>query len=327
MSPTNREVLITTPWVPAEWIAAHGLVPRGLFAASQPHEAALAAGICPYAQSTGSMAHTLPDAAIVFTTTCDQLRRSFDLQSSAEPAKSFLLNVPAIPQSSTGRKMFRAELERLGRFLITMGGTTPTATALTARLRDYDQKRRQLCEAAREMNAREYAAVVANFHWTGEIVLPLSPKPKPPNAIPIAIVGGPLDGSHGDILGWIEKAGGHVVLNATETGERSLLPRLSAEGWETGPLGALVSAYLDHYVDVFQRPNTWLYNWLRQQLRERLVRGIVLWHFSSCDLWQAQAQSLKESFGLPLLTLEADGDPGCAAREAGRLQAFLEMLR
>ena len=35
------------------------------------------------------------------------------------------------------------------------------------------------------------------------------------------------------------------------------------------------------------------------------MRGIVLWHFTGCDLWRAEAQTLREAFGLPVLLLEA----------------------
>jgi hypothetical protein len=57
------------------------------------------------------------------------------------------------------------------------------------------------------------------------------------------------------------------------------------------------------------------------------VRGIVLWHFTGCDLWRAEAQTFRETFGLPVLLLEASGEPGAAPREINRLQAFVETLR
>jgi hypothetical protein len=53
----------------------------------------------------------------------------------------------------------------------------------------------------------------------------------------------------------------------------------------------------------------------------------VFWHFTGCDLWRAEAQTLRESFGLLVLLLEASAEPGLAPRERTRLQAFVEMLR
>jgi len=131
-----------------------------------------------------------------------------------------------------------------------------------------------------------------------------------------------------------------VVLNATDSGERGLLPTAGGEMGAPGAARALTSSlmqsspaellarrYLDGCVDVFQRPNTRLYSWLRERLAARKVRGIMLWHFVGCDLWRAEAQSLREAFGLPLLLLEADEAHGNAPRQTGRIEAFLEALR
>jgi len=79
-------------------------------------------------------------------------------------------------------------------------------------------------------------------------------------------------------------------------------------------------------VDVFQRPNTRFYAWLKPRLLDRHVRGIVLWHFTGCDLWRAEWQTLREVSGLPVLLLEADEAAGVSPRDANRLQAFVEML-
>jgi hypothetical protein len=94
------------------------------------------------------------------------------------------------------------------------------------------------------------------------------------------------------------------------------------------PLNAfdlLARGYLTNCVDVFQRPNTRLYDWLRERLTVRQARGIVLWHYVGCDLWRAEAQPMREAFGLPVLLLDAD--EAAPNRNTGRLEAFLESLR
>jgi hypothetical protein len=128
----------------------------------------------------------------------------------------------------------------------------------------------------------------------------------------------------------IEAAGGRVVLDASENGERGLSPAFELENHgdegvaATGnPFDALVAGYFENIVDVFQRPNARLYSWLKPRLLSRRVRGIVLWHFTGCDLWRAEAQTLRETFGLPVLLLEA----GVTPRDANRLQAFVETLK
>ena len=119
------------------------------------------------------------------------------------------------------------------------------------------------------------------------------------------------------------------MLNATEAGERSV--------WNTHPPGsgfpdanalldALAQEYLDHCVDVFQRPNTSLYEWLTRHLQIRKPRAIILWHYTGCDLWSAEAHTLRETLGLPVLLLEADHAASLTLRDRSRLEAFVESL-
>jgi hypothetical protein len=129
------------------------------------------------------------------------------------------------------------------------------------------------------------------------------------------------------LLDALEKAGGHIVLNATEAGERSLWP---APPLDQAPPAAeakalLARVWLANCVDVFQRPNTRLYDWLRVRLAARQARGIVLWHYVGCDLWRAEAQPLRAAFGLPVLLLDAD--EAAPQRNTSRLEAYLESLR
>jgi hypothetical protein len=53
----------------------------------------------------------------------------------------------------------------------------------------------------------------------------------------------------------------------------------------------------------------------------------VLWVHTGCDLWRAEAQTLRETFRLPVLLLEADEMSGGSPREANRIQAFVETFK
>ena len=130
-----------------------------------------------------------------------------------------------------------------------------------------------------------------------------------------------------DVLEMVESGGGRIVLNGTEPGERTLLPAFPEEGLEEDPLSVLCGHYCSHIIDVYQRPNHRLYSWLRSHLSDRQARGLILWHHYGCDLWRAEAGSLREAFGLPLLAMEATEGRRCQPRDANRVQAFLEMLR
>ena len=95
-------------------------------------------------------------------------------------------------------------------------------------------------------------------------------------------------------------------------GERSLLPAFPQNQLQTDPLGTLIDAYFNKMPDVFHRPNTRLYDWLRPRLLERRIRGLILWRYPWCDLWHAELAPLREAFGLPVLDLDAGDTPQLA---------------
>jgi len=348
------EVFCTSPWVPPEWIKAHGLEPRGVWLAPDfaGEPLPLAAGVCAFANAVVRLAERQSQSAVIFTTHCDQLRRGFDAVAETAPSRLFLFNLPATWQTPVAERIFCDELRRLGQFLIGLGGHAPATGDLVELMTQYSRARRRLLAAARWCPARAFAEAVARFHFDGSVRLPPKPEAESDsNSIPLALIGGPLPQSQMPLLDALEKAGGRVVLNATEAGERSLRHPLpenwrrfslspsegeragvrgllwpSGSGAQPASLPALLArSCLANCVDVFQRPNTRLYDWLRARLTAREARGIVLWHYVGCDLWRAEAQPLRAAFGLPVLLLDAD--EAAPRRNTGRLEAFLESLR
>ena len=327
------QVFYTSPWVPPEWIKAHGLEPRGIWHSSDFFPLPLAAGVCAFAEAVVRLAETQSDSAMIFSTHCDQLRRGFDVVAGAVPGRIFLFNLPATWQTGIAERIVASELERLGRFLVALGGQPPSAEGLMETIVPYRRSRGRLLEAATHYPAREYGQAIARFYWDGSVNLREDARVPDTDGIPLAVVGGPLPVSQGQVLDALERDGGRVVLNATEAGERSLGRSFSPEqatvaaGALPDLLRLLTRSFLDNCVDVFQRPNTRLYDWLGERLASRKVRGIVLWHYVGCDLWRAEAQPLREAFGLPVLLLNADEAAGNSLRQSGRIQAFLEALR
>lgn len=323
------KVFYSSPWVPAEWIEAHGLQPCGVWFAEDLGRGALplSAGVCAFSEAVLRFAETHHDSAVIFTTACDQMRRSFDTFAGSQPAHAFLFNLPATWQSPVALRIFRTEVERLGRFLQAHGGHAPTAKNLAQIIERRSQARKHLLEMTPRCSARQYAEAMARFHWDGSVSVPDHPTPPAAGSIPLAIVGGPLTASQWSLLQTIEAAGARIVLNATESGERSLLPAFRLENVSDDPIGVVARGYFENCVDVFQRPNTRLYSWLGERLTARSVRGLVLWVHTGCDLWRAEAQTLRETFRLPVLLLEADAVPGGSPREAGRIQAFVETFK
>jgi hypothetical protein len=321
------DVFLTSPWIPPEWIRAHGLQPHGIWSAEhfQPGTWPLSGGVCPFAETVVRFAEARTDSAVIFSTACDQLRRGFDAAMLHGQRHRFLFNVPATWQTTAAKEIFRSELERLGQFLLTIGGHAPTPELLRQEMVQSGGRRKRLLESAPASSSRGFAEAVARFHWDG--TFSPSPPVAPANQIPLALVGGPFLASHWKLLDEIEAAGGRVALNATESGERSLCPAFELDAATGTPFDMLVHGCCDNVVDVFQRPNTRLYSWLKPRLASRHARGIVLWHFTGCDLWRAEARTLRETFGLPVLLLEAGGEPGTTPRDVNRIEAFVETLK
>ena len=330
------ELFHASPWVPVEWIKAHGVAPRGLWYADGLNlgPTRSSAGTCAFAQAVVRFAETHPERAVLLTTHCDQLRRGFDTFAGSLPGRAFLFNLPATWQSSVAEHLYDCELERLSRFLLALGGRLPTPEALGQTIDAYARARKTLLAQAEVCSARGYAEAIARFHWDGPPAAMAEECAATGSAIPLALLGGPLPRAQWPLIEVIERNGARVALNGTEAGERSLWTSPPSEVQVTPGLASVSSmrlwlarSYVRNCVDVFQRPNNRLYAWLKERLAERAVRGIVLWHYVGCDLWRAEAQSLREAFGLPLLLLDAGDAPPASARDNGRVEAFVESLR
>ncbi len=100
-------------------------------------------------------------AALVLTTTCDQMRYAAAAVEAAERIPIFLMHVPRTWQPPAARGLYGEELRRLGRFLVRCGGEPPTPETLRQVMVRYDEARAELRRRRAEMSAREFAAAVA----------------------------------------------------------------------------------------------------------------------------------------------------------------------
>ena len=217
----------------------------------------------------------------------------------------------------------------MSQWLVALGGSVPDRLELLRVISEYREGRLRLLKAGESCSARQYAEAIAQFHRDGSVQLPNEPAPPPQASIPIALVGAHLPVDQRDLLDSIERCGGRIVLNATTPGERDL-----AEAMETrvspdlldDPAEVLTRRYFRDSIDAFHRPNSRLYLWLKERLLARRAKGIMLWSYVNCDLWRAEAQTMREVFGLPVCLLEEDGMGSCSPRNLTRIQAFLELL-
>jgi len=304
-----EQVIYTCPFVPAEWIAAHGLRPARII----PHSARMHAaippieGLCPFAQAFAN--HVITDTesqGAIFTTACDQMRRVNDFVVGRAPAKTFLLNLPKTWRNAECIQLYIDELHRLGRWLCTIGGRAPSADTLTATMVDFDEHRQALRAAG--CNTRPSCSCHDGF-------------------VKLALIGGPLLADEMQIFDLIARHGGRIMLDATETGELARPARLDPAGLRGDPLRELARCYFESIPAVWKRPNTALFDWLACRAAERQVQGIICHRLVWCDLWHAEVHRLRDALQLPLLDLDVSGDGPAAERTAGRIQAFLETLR
>ena len=300
-------IVYSNPYVPAEWIAAHGLeplrlIPRRNGASGGP--IAPLQGTCPFMRLFVNAAAAAPDAAgIVLTTVCDQMRHAKDILDLRVKTPSFLLNVPPLWQTASAHALYLSELKRMGRFLESVGGRAPSPARLIEVMNEYDQLRAY----------RDPAPTTRR-----------PPEDRGPPTKHIALLGGPLTWDDQDLLGIVTDCGGTIVLDGTEGGERTQPARFDRRRLKDNPLEELASAYYS-FPDVFLRPNSELFKWLKHHVASRGVRGVILTRQIWCDKWHAEAHRLREWLDVPLLDLDLDGEP-CDARTQTRIQAFMESI-
>jgi benzoyl-CoA reductase/2-hydroxyglutaryl-CoA dehydratase subunit BcrC/BadD/HgdB len=323
----SRRIVYSCAFVPAEWIHAHGFAPsRVAPVAASTALTGQMPGACPYALAfANEAAMDSGTAAVIFTTACDQMRRVADLVTAKSNAPVFVMTLPHTWQTAEARELYLSELERLGRFMVALGGQSPGRKELAQTMLEHDEFRASVRSMRQRLSPKQYSQLIMRFHKDRSVDHP-PPSPEP-KGLSIALVGGPLMSGDLDIFDMIEAAGGRVALDGTETGERTLPAAFDRQQMQDDPLGALADCYFGHIQDAFRRPNDGFYEWLKQRMTEESVRGIILRRYIWCDIWHAEAERLKEQTGLPVLHLDVTDDGADSERTSYRLQSFMEMLK
>lgn len=328
-----KTIIYTCPYVPSEWIAAHGLRACRLLLDRTESDSALARteGVCPFVRSFigEAMNNTRADGVVV-TTVCDQMRRAFDILVRKCELPAFLMNVPSTWDSLESQKLYIDELKRLSRFLTELGGKLPSNDILEKIMFEYDSARKSILAAREYLSARRYAEAIAGLGLDGpdKTLNSVTAAEPPTDGVRLSIIGGPLMEQDFALFDMIEQSGGRIVLDATETGERGMCASFDRRRLRDDPLMELADAYFGGILDASRRPNSELYEWLSGELTSRQVQGIIFRRYVWCDLWHAEVQRLKDFTDLPVLDIDTGGDNDNERhRTANRIRAFLEMLQ
>jgi benzoyl-CoA reductase/2-hydroxyglutaryl-CoA dehydratase subunit BcrC/BadD/HgdB len=323
-----KRVVYTCPFIPAEWVRAHGIRPSRIMPGPIPGSTGSRSGVCPYAWAFLQAALTDESAdAVLSTTRCDQMRRLAEIAARDADVPVFLMNVPATWQTAAARALYRAEIERLGRFLVRLGGSRPSDTDLANVIGEYEARREALRSARAGLAPAAFWQALADLACDGECDLRPAEAPAPEGGVRLALVGGPMMRHERQLFDLIERAGGRVVLDATVSGELGLPAPIDDALLAADPLEALVDAYFGGLADASRRPNDALYRRLAECIVERGVQGIIFRHYTWCDTWHAEAQRMKEWATVPLVVTVAAAEEQLDRHAASRIEAFIEMLR
>lgn len=328
-----KTIIYTCPYVPAEWIAAHGLHASRLLLDSVDSASMFVRteGVCPFVRSfISEVMKNTQAAGVIVTTVCDQMRRAFDILVRKCDLPAFLMNVPNTWQTLASQKLYIDELKRLSRFLTRLGGKLPSNDTLASIMLEYETARASVLAAREYLSAGQHAKAIAAFGRDGpDKTLDCVTATEPAiGGVRLAIIGGPLMRQDFALFDLIEQSGGRIVLDATETGERGLCARFDRRRLRQNPLTELANAYFGGIQDASRRPNSELYKWFQRELASRKVQGIIFRRYLWCDIWHAELRRLKDWTDLPVLDIETASDNETNEyRTVNRIRAFLEMLQ
>jgi len=317
-----KRVAYASPFVPPEWIAAHGLEPIRIWPSTDT--GAARAGVCPYAWGwVQAVVQQSGWAGVVVTATCDQMRRSADALALASGHAVCLLHIPCRAESPSSADYFGTELQRLGRTLVDWGGQAPTQDRLRRIMETYNQRRNTLRALRGQVCASDFCRAAQGRQT---ITAPQQTVNRE-GACPLGLVGSPLTWDALSMLDAIEAAGARLVFDGTENGEGGLCAPFDRDRLDEAPFAELIQAYFNSILHIGRRPNTDFFTWLQRQLTEERIAGLIVHRHPWCDLWHAELPRLRARSGLPVLDLETTGqEPGQQMRQVTRIQAFMETL-
>lgn len=338
-----KKIIYTSPYIPAEFIYAHDFTPLRIFPECKEMINTFKSqmGVCPFTKFfVNDICSNHPNTPIIFTTSCDQMRRASEIISLQFSNPVFLFNLPSTWETKTAQNIYISELKRLSKFLLNNGGIEPTKEELIRTMIEFEHKRNLLRKSKNTLSPREFN-INCLYYFDNDIleenqkvllhnylIKPMDPQlTKDNNKIPLALVGDSLLKSCLEIFDIIEKFGGKIIIDATGSGERILPTPFSQQEIYEDPYKAFMKSYLFGITDIFQRPNIPFYNWLNKNISEKKIKGIIYYHYTWCDKWGAEAAYFRKSANCPVLTIEFNDEYPINMNILTQIESFIEILK
>jgi benzoyl-CoA reductase/2-hydroxyglutaryl-CoA dehydratase subunit BcrC/BadD/HgdB len=319
-----KKICYTSPFIPPEWIEACGFHPVRIVPDTPENTSVIPPmeGTCGFMQNFFNTMNT-DCSAVIVTTSCDQMRRGFDIAQQDSPIPLFLLNTPTVVTSSSSLTRYEEELIRLRKFCEDLGGSF-SRSRLKRRSAHHSRCRRILQALIPHMSYRKYRTLLQRYMHTGELSDTSFETTAPPAAHPIAVVGGPLPQGFLGLTDILENYGCRIVCDATESGPRCFPAPIDRQLLLSKPERALAQSFCTGIKTAALRPNTGLYTWL-DEAGIHSMKGIVFFRWIWCDLWHAEVHRMDRWADCPVTEIDLHNN-NSTERNKTRITAFAESL-
>lgn len=288
-----KSVYYNCPFVPEELIAACGCRPRRLVPASENGVLSQTEGMCTFTEAwLESLLNKDANGEIfaaVFATSCDQMRRAYDIFLSQANQPAFLLNVPSM-ETLACLEYYQQELMRLHDFLCVFSGIPFDPTLL-----------------------KQFRSTTMSYCQTD-------------HRIKIAIAGGPVsEPIRNELRNILSESEAAIALDTCEDTQTANWQANMKNPSSRNAVTNIAKAYFK-LPAIWKRPNHAFHRDLSATLSECNIDGIILFRHIFCDLWHSAAYELKACQPKPVLEVDLDGKSALSESAVSRIQAFLEML-
>lgn len=308
-------ILYTSKHIPPEWIEAHGfkamrIMPQENYKA--PIETT--EGSCDFMRAFFNSAYHTPHSGIIAASVCDQMRRGFDLFSGKTDSPLFLFNQPALWQRSSSLKLYIAELKRMSLFLQSLGGVAPSQATLKNAMIQEEAKR---VEYKRRFQEQRFLESYYNAPQEESLTN---------NCFKIALLGGPITEGQRSTIEIIEKAGGNIVFDESESSLDTMPVLYNKRELREEPFLHMAETWFTSNHSIYQRPNTLFYQNLQEKIELHKPQGLILFRWIWCDFWHGESTRISDFVSIPTVIIDSN-ENDATSRNQTRIEAFIELIQ